>query len=270
MGVALDSILGTATLAAGGTFEPLTPGAADVFTIRDYVKNTHAYLLEAWAVDDTSPCRFSIASPRMNDSQLGLQLSLPSGAAIGPADEPQVIFPGPVQVPVYNADQLRVSANGVTGDKVALSFLLYYEDLDGSDAKYSSWLQIVNQIEKVFGILVQPTSGALDYGSGAALDSVDDRLEADKKYALLGMTTDTPLAQIGITGPDTGRYRVSMPGKVDPTIGGDWFVQLSAKYNLPLIPVIKANNAGSTLIDCVDTAGGATPNITLILAQLAG
>lgn len=270
MGVALDSILGAATLAAGGTFEALTPGTGDTFTIRDYVKGSSAYLLEAWAVDDTDACQFSIASPRMNDSQLGLLMALPSGAAVGPAEEPQVIFPGPVQVPVYNADTVRVRANGTTGDNVALNFLVYYEDLDGSDAKYSSWLNIVNQIEKVFGILVQPTAGTLDYGTPVALDSVDDRLEADKKYALLGASTDTPLAQIGVTGPDTGRYRITMPGKVDPTISGDWFVQLSAKYGLPLIPVIKANNAGSTLIDCVQVAAGAQANITLYLAQLAG
>lgn len=269
MGVALDSILAAGTLAAGGTFETLTPGTADTFVIRDYVKGTNAYLLEAWAVDDTSVCQFSIASPRMNDAQLGLLLSLPSGAAVGPPEEPQVVFPGPIKVPVYNADTLRVRANGTTGDNVALNFLVYYEDLDGSNVKLSSWLQLEGQIEKTFGILVQPTAGTLDYGTPVALDSVDDRLEADKKYALLGCTTDTPLTTIGVTGPDTGRYRISMPGKVDPTMTGDWFVQLSAKYGLPMIPVIKANNAGSTLIDCVQVAGTDQANITLILGQLA-
>ena len=269
MGAALDSILAAGTLAAGGTFEALTPGTGDTFTIRDYVKGSSAYMLEAWAVDDTSVCQFSIASPRMNDSQLGLLLTAPSGAAIGPAEEPQMLFPGPVQVPVYNADTLRLRANGTNGDNVSLNFLVYYEDLDGSNVKYVSWLNIVNSIEKVFGILVQPTAGTRDYGTPVALDSVDDRLEADKKYALLGAITDTALSQIGVTGPDTGRYRVTIPGKVDPTIGGDWFVQLSAKYGLPLIPVIKANNAGATLIDCVSVAGAGQANVSLILAQLA-
>ena len=270
MGAVLDSILATATLAAGGTYESLTPGTGDTFTIRDYVKGSNAYLLEAWAADNASPCNFSIASPRMNDSQLGLLLALPDGSAVGPAEEPQVIFPGPVKVPVYNADTLRVRANGTTADDVALDFLIYYEDLDGSNVGYVSWLNIENQIEKTFGILVQPTAGTGDYGTPVTLDSVDDRLEADKKYALLGATTDVPLAAIGVTGPDTGRYRITMPGKVDPTMSGDWFVQLSAKYGLPLIPVIKANNAGATLIDCVQAGAAQTANITLILAQLAG
>lgn len=270
MGVALDSILAKGTLAAGGTLEALTPGDGDTFVVADFVKGSRAYLLEAWGVDDADVCQFSIASPRMNDAEKGLLMSLPSGSAVGPAQEPQLIFPGPVKVPIYNADQLRVRANGSNGDNVTLTFLLYYENLDGADAKYTSWAQIDGQIEKVFGILVQPTAGALDYGVGVALDSVDDRLDADKKYAWLGATTDTPLSQLGLTGPDTGRYRISMPGKVDPANGGDWFVQLSAKYGLPLIPVIKANNVGRTLVDCVTTDGGETPNITLYLAQLAG
>jgi hypothetical protein len=269
MGAVLDSILATKALAAGGTFEALNPGVGDTFTIRDYVKGTNAYLLEAWAVDNASPALFSIASPRMNDAQLGLQLALPDGSAVGPAEEPQVIFPGPIKVPVYNADELRIRANGTTADKVALNMLVYYEDLDGSDVQFASWLNIEGSIEKTFGILVQPTAGVLGYGNPVALNSVDDRLEADKRYALLGAITDEPLAQIGIQGPDTGRYRVTMPGKVDPTSGGDWFAKLSAKYGLPLIPIIKANNVGSTLIDCVSVASGATANITLILGQLA-
>lgn len=270
MGAALDSVLAIGTLAAGGTFEALTPGTGDTFTIRDYVKGSRASLLEVWALDDTSVCQLSIASPRMNDGQLGLVMPMPSGAAIGPAEEPQVLFPGPVQVPVYNADELRVRANGTNGDLVVADFLIYYEDLDGSNVQYTSWLNIEAQIEKIFGILVQPTAGTLDYGMPVALDSVDDRLEADKKYALLGAITDVPLAVIGITGPDTGRYRITLPGKVDPTQGGDWFAKLSAKYGLPLIPVIKANNAGATLIDCVQAAAGDTANVSLILAQLAG
>lgn len=269
MGAVLDSILAAKENLTGGAFEALIPGTGDTFTIRDYVKGSSAYLLEAWGLDDASVCQFSIASPRMNDGQRGLFLAVPDGSAVGPAEEPQVLFPGPVQVPVYNADTLRVQANGTANDDVVLDMLIYYEDLEGSQVTFASWLNIVNNIEKIFGIEVQPTAGVCDYGSPVTLDSIDDRLEADKRYALLGAITDTPVGVIGITGPDTGRYRITLPGKVDPTMGGDWFVQLAAKYGLPLIPIIKANNAGSTLIDAVTAASGSTPTISLILAQLA-
>lgn len=269
MGAVLDSILAVNNSLGGAGFDALTPGVGDTFTIRDYVKGSNAYLLEVWALDNADAAQLTIASPRMNDGQRGLLLPMPNGSAVGPAEEPQILFPGPVQVPVYNADTLRVQASGGGGDVVVADMLVYYEDLEGSKVNFVSWLNIVNSIEKVFGILVQPTAGAADYGVPVTLDSVDDRLEADKRYALLGAITDTPCAVIGVTGPDTGRYRVTIPGKVDPTMGGDWFVQLSAKYGLPLIPVIKANNAGSTLIDAVQASNGDTPNISLILAQLA-
>jgi hypothetical protein len=269
MGAVLDSILAVKKNLTGGAFEALTPGTGDTFTIRDYVKGSNAYLLEAWGLDDASPCQFSIASPRMNDAQLGLRLALPSGAAVGPAEEPQVLFPGPVQVPVYNADTLRVRADGTAADNVLFDFLIYYEDLDGSSVPFVSWLNIVNSIEKIFGILTTPTAGSGNYGAPVTLDSTDDRLEADKRYALLGATCDLPVGVIGVQGPDTGRYRVTMPGKVDPTSTGDWFVKLSAKYGLPLIPVIKSNNSGSTLIDCAQADSTDTVNVTLILAQLA-
>jgi hypothetical protein len=97
---------------------------------------------------------------------------------------------------------------------------------------------------------------------------VDNRLEADQSYALLGAISDDPVTLIGITGPDTGRYRVGIPGKIAPVIGADWFPMLSEKYHTPSIPVIKANNAGNTLIDLATSNTAATPNVTLILGQL--
>lgn len=268
MGLVLETVLAAATLADGGNFEPLTPGSDDVFTVRDYVPGSRAFIEEIWGLDDTSPCQFSLASPRMNDGQEGLRLALPSGAAIGPAEEPQVLFPGPGVLPIYNADNLRVRANGVTGDNVVFAYTSRYENLDGSDVKLATWSEIMNRITKTFGILVTPTNGTLDYGTPVTLDSSDDRLEADQHYALLGATTDTPTALIAISGPDTGRYRIGMPGKVDPVDGGDYFARMSGKTGRPWIPVIKSNNKGSTLISGVDAASGATPNITLVLAQL--
>lgn len=270
MGVALETILAGGTLAAAGTFEALTPGTGDTFTVRDYVPGSTAYAEEIWGLDVASAAQFSLASPRMNDGQEGLRLAVPSGATVGPAEEPQVLMPGPGRLPVYRSDNLRVSANGQNGDAVLFAYTVRYDNLDGADTQLRSWAEVEPLIEKTFGILVQPTNGQLDYGNPVTLDSVDDRLEADKKYAWLGTLTDTPTCLIALSGPDTGRYRVGMPGKVDPLDGGDYFARLSAKYGEASIPIIKSNNKGSTLIWTADAAAGASPNLTLILAQLAG
>lgn len=270
MGLVLETILAHKTAITGGAFEALTPGTDDTFTIRDFQPGSRAYIEEIWGGDNASPAQFSLASPRMNDGQEGLRLALPDGSAVGPAEEPQVLFPGPSILPVYGADTLRVRVNGTAADDVLFAFTVRYENLEGSDVKLHNWGEIMPRITKTFGILVAPTNGTGDYGTPVTLDSSDDRLEADRLYALLGATSSISVPLISISGPDTGRYRIGMPGKVDPMDGGDYFVRMSAKTGRPWIPVIKSNNKGSTLITTADIGTGATPNITLVLAQLAG
>jgi hypothetical protein len=270
MGVALETILAAKANITGTTFENLTPGTGDTFTVRDFAPGSLAYAEEIWGLDDTSPAQFSLASPRMNDGQEGLRLSVPSGALVGPAEEPQVLMPGPGRLPVYRADTLKVQVEGTAADNTIFAYTVRYENLEGADTQLRSWAEVEPMIEKTFGILVQPTNGTADYGTPVTLDSVDDRLEADKKYAWLGCTIDLPTCLVALSGPDTGRYRIGMPGKVDPMDGGDYFARLSAKYQAPSIPIIKSNNKGSTLIWTADAAAGATPNICLILAQLSG
>lgn len=270
MGLVVETILAVGSGITGGAFEALTPGVDDVFTVRDYERGSRAFLEDIWGLDDANPAVFSIASPRMNDGQIGLAMAVPSGAAIGPVDEPQVLFPGPSRLPVFNADTLKLQVNGTAGDNALLAYTIAYDDLQDSDVGYKRWAEIEPLIEKTFGIQVQPTTGALAYGAPVTLNSLDDRLEADKKYALLGGNTDTPCHLITITGPGTGRYRIGFPGKVDPAEGADWFVDKSHKYGQPRIPIIKSNDKATTLISAVDVNGGTQPLITLNLAQLRG
>lgn len=268
MGLVVETILAAKQLATGTVFELLTPGDGDSFTVRDYAPGSRAYIEEAFGLDDTTAAQFSISSPRMNDGQEGLRLALPSGAAVGPAEEPQVLFPGPGVLPIYRADTIKYQAAGANGDNCIFGITSRYENLEGSDVPLMTWAEVEPQIEKTFGILVQPTNGTLDWGTPVTLDSVDDRLEADKKYAWLGLTLDTPTCIVALSGPDTGRYKIGMPGKVDPVNGGDYFARMSEKYRRPSIPIIKSNNKGSTLIYSADASAGATPNVTLVLAQL--
>lgn len=269
MGLVIETILAAKQNITGGAFEPLNPGDGDVFTVRDFMSGSSAYIEELWGLDDAHQAQLSIASPRMNDGQEGLRLAIPSGTTDGPVEEPQEIFPGPGRLPIYRADTPKVQVLGTANDDVLMAYTCRYENLEGSDVPYRTWDQVGPLIEKTFGILVQPTNGIADYGTPVTLDSVDDRLEADKSYALLGATCSLATGLISIAGPDTGRYRIGLPGKVDPVSGADYFIRMAAKYQLPYIPVIKATNKGSTLIYTADSNTGATPNVTLVLAQLS-
>jgi hypothetical protein len=270
MGLVLETLLFTKTNLTGSpTYDVLTPQGNDTAVVRDYEPGSRAYIQDIWGADAEHTGFLSIASPRMNDNTLGLLMAVPSGAETGlNAEEPQVLFPGPAVIPVYNADTLRVRATGTANDDVAFAFTIRYENLAGSDVKLQSWGSILPRITKTFGIQVAVTNGGGTYGTPAALNSTDDRLEAGESYALLGATCAVPTTLISIEGPDTGRYNIGMPGKTDPITGADWFVQLDEKYHVPSIPVIKALNAGNTLVTTADIAAAAANEVTLFLAQL--
>jgi hypothetical protein len=269
MGLVVETILAAKANLTGGAFENLNPGTNDVFTVRAFVPGSYAAIDEVFGLDDDNACQLSIASPRMNDGQFGLRLALPSSVGFTPPEEPEELFIGPATLPVYPSDTLRIRADGTAADDVAFGLTLRYENLDASDVPLRSWANVGPNIEKIFGILVQPTAGTCDYGAAVTLDSVDDRLEADKLYAYLGATSSVPAAVLALEGPDTGRYRIGMPLKTSPVSGADYFPRLSAKYGVPYIPVIKAVNKGSTLISAVQTGSADTIDVTLILAQLS-
>jgi len=269
MGVALEVILAGKQGLTGGAFEALTPGTGDTFSIRAFPDQADAVIEEIWGLDTASPAQLSIRSPRLHDQVRGLRLAVPDGSATGAhAEEPNLLIPGHLTVPVYSSDALTVEVLGTAADDVLFAFLVRYSDLRGAEARLHSWEEIRRRLHTVLGVLVQPTNGNGDYGTPVTLDSVDDRLKANTDYAVLGALVDTPTTLVAIAGPDTSNYRIGLPGKVEPTVGGDWFVRLDQKYGLPHIPVINANNKGSTLVYTADATTGASPNVTLILGQL--
>jgi hypothetical protein len=79
---------------------------------------------------------------------------------------------------------------------------------------------------------------------------------------------DAPVLSIGIKGPDTGYYRVPMPGHWDSRHTADWFVQQSKWRGTPHIPIINANNKATTFLDGISSANPGAIKVSLYLAQL--
>ena len=50
---------------------------------------------------------------------------------------------------------------------------------------------------------------------------------------------------------------------------GQWFVELSNRYQLPLIPVFNANNKGQITVAAADAAGATVPHVTLLFMELS-
>lgn len=273
MGVALETITSFKALASTGAYEALAPSQGDSLTVRAFNSPGTACLLDAWAIDSAHAALFDIRSPRLHDNVRGILMAnmaaFPGGAGNIAA---QMMFPAGAAQPYYSSDPLITEANGTTSDVAVLCQTIYYSDLPGSNANLHTWAEIKPRVKNYVGILVQPVASGTpgQRGNSVALNSVDKRLKADTQYAYLGALTDTPVTLIGLFGADTGNYRIGVPGLWNPQSTRSYLVDHSLREGLPLIPVINANNQGSTNVDIINDAASTAPNITLMFAELAG
>src|SRR5439155_5583533 len=171
--------------------------------------------------------------------------------------------------PYQPTDTLIVEANGTAADRVVFSQLLRYDAPQYSGARLMSALDVENRFNNLVGILVSPTAAATgDYGANVTLSSSDDRLKANTDYALVGATSDLMFTTCAIVGPDTGNFPISFPGSWQEDIQAGFFYEMARRWNLPLCPIINANNKGATNIKIADAGGAVAPNIVLQLVEL--
>jgi len=254
----------------GGAFEALAAATADSLSIIAFPDADSAYVEEVIAGNSAHKMEVAIFSPRFGDNQFGLRLQQMFNPTLSGADGvPQLLAPRVLDIPVYSTDTLNVQVNGTAADNADVVLQLYYTNIQGAGQRLAQWAQIEPNIVRVLGIEVTVTPGATgNYGTAVALNANDDRLQADQDYALLGYVTDQPVLSIGIKGPDTGFYRIPMPGHWDTRNTADWFVQQDTWRATPHIPVINANNRATTFLDGIDPANPGATKVSLVLAQL--
>jgi hypothetical protein len=255
----------------GGSFEALAAGTKDSLSIIAFPDAEQAWIEEVFAHDSATKCELAIFSQRFGDNTFGLRQEVQFQAG----RTQQMLFPRIVDVPVWSADTLNVQANGTASDNVDAVLQLYYTNIQGAGQRLARAEQIVPIIKqgvagnsRLLGIEVTVTPGTTgNYGTAVALNANDDRLQADYDYALIGFTTDKPVLSIGISGPDTGYYRIPMPGSWDSRWTADWFLRQAMDRGIPHVPVINANNKAVTFLDGIDAANPGAIKVSLLLAQ---
>jgi hypothetical protein len=261
----------------GGAFEALAAATGDSLSIIDYPSGSNAYVEEVISGNSAHKMEVAIYSPRFGDNQYGLRMQHQFNPTLSGADgEPQLILAQPVDVPVYSTDVLNVQVNGTASDNANVVLQLYYENVQGAGSRLATWEQIRGQImrsndyaSRTLAIEVTVTPGATgNYGTSVALNANDDRLQADFDYALLGFTVDQPVLSIGIRGPDTGFYRIPMPGSWNSRVTASWFVDQDQQRPTPHIPIINSNNKATTFLDGLSSANAGATKVSLLLAQL--
>lgn len=261
---ALDIVTAQGT-AVPAALTALTAVAGDSLAIKNCDLAKKVTMLQAWT-DVQSAGVMRIRSPRLHDNVQGIRY------ATVVADV-QPLFPWGVGQRVYPNDLLTVElqAGAVAGDIETVAFMNYYEDLPGVSAIMISPEEVTRRGVNIFTVentLALGTAGG--YSGGEAINVEFDQFKANTKYALIGYTVSAQAAVVGWRGPDTGNTRVGGPGLVAlREVTADWFMRLSKVFNLPLIPVISAENKGATLIDGVQDENGVDITVNSIFVELA-
>lgn len=262
MGKALQVVTGHLTNAASA-FVALTPATGDSFQVQNFDPPGSAYLLDMWALGATAGL-VRIHSPKMHDNVQGIRSKFLAAT-------PQPLLPDWSMQPMIAQDVFTFEINDSANETDMSTLLMYYDNLPGSDARLFDWPTIAPRIRNILTVENDLTTGgtAGDYGGSAAINTNFDLLKANTDYAILGYQTDVGVCTVGYRGPDTSNYRLGGPGTTSRFETRDFFVRLSQRLGLGLIPVFNAANKGATLVDLVHNATGTSVVLETILAELA-
>ena len=115
------------------------------------------------------------------------------------------------------------------------------------------------------------TGAAAGYTGSELITAESDLLQANRDYAVLGITSNVPCGSVFIVGPDTGYQKAAVPGGVsEADYGRDWFCALARSFGLPLIPVINSGNKASTFLGFTQNENNISPQVSVCLGLLNG
>ncbi len=259
----------------GGTFaDSLTANTGDSLSVANFI-NGGARLTHAWASSSDAVFEGEFLFTRyesVHDQQNGFRFEIPSitpgGAGLVAA---HAIFGPPFEIEAFSGDTATIKISATANDDVACSYIIEYDDLPGVRATFASWEQVQNLKATVIGLNQLPVASATAgaYGTSRALNADDTRLSADKYYAILGCSVQTPVTTISLTSTTWGGQRIGIPVgalNLDNTM---WFVTESLASGRPLIPIINANDAGNVLVQVADTEASTSPKVDWLMYELS-
>jgi hypothetical protein len=260
MGLAVET-LAFRVANPGTTFTAVTMATGNSNVVRQFSQGSKAVLEHATRQGATSGA-WRIISPVLHDNVTGITLIT--------AETPSVLLlPDYVGEPMQPGDTLTIQGTGGTAETEVGSITIYYQDVLGLSAMLYNWADILPAVEHLKTFEVDcSVGGTAGIWADTLLNATDKQAKADRKYAILGWVTDTALAAIGFYGGETGNVRIGGPANTTPEESSHWFIQESERMGTPHIPVISANNFGSTNVSIVTTATSGTAKITVSCALL--
>lgn len=263
MGVAIDTIVGAATMAsASPALTALTMAPGDTLTVRNFEAPAYAQLEQVFG-NAGHAFEWSVRSPFFYDNIRGFQgwsgeLPLRKGLPWRPLQR------------LRSQDVLTAQVDGTASDVVLLAMQIYYSDIMGQSQSLASWGDIAARIVNVYGLEVDvTTNGTAGDWQDTVITTTVDQLKGNTDHAVLGYQVDSEVDVVGVKGQFSGSLRICGPGALDSKLTSDFFVQLSDAYGTPHIPVFNSADKGNTFVSTAHHAASATPKVVLMLAELA-
>lgn len=258
-------MIGASGTAIGATLAALAAVTGDSLAVRGAPENKRIDLVQFWTdVQVAGTAR--IRSPRMHDNVEGIRIDTI-------ISDLYPLMPWGAKQRLYPNDNIGVQLAGsaVGGDVEFVLLTLLYEELSGASPNYIGIDELMRRALNVMSVENTIATGTTPAWTGSeAINAEFDQFHAGGQYALLGYIVDTEAPAVGWRGPDTANYRVGGPGlETDRSISPDWFMKLSRALNIPLIPVIKAENKASTLIDALQDENGADTTVISYFVELS-
>lgn len=263
MGKALELITGFVT-APGTTQTALTMAAGNSLTIRNAEQGSKISLIQLWADVQTAGI-FRVRSPQMHDNVQGIRYRTV-------VSEPDPLLPWGNLQPMTAQDTLQsdLSGSATAGDIETACMLVAYDDLPGISGQFIDYAEMQNRVVNLVTVENNLTLGtAGGYSGEEAINAEFDLLHANTDYAILGYTVNGECACIRYVSSDFGNLGLGGPGNdSDKFLTANWFVSLSQRSAMPLIPVFNSANASSVLVSGAQDENGTDVIVNTILAEL--
>lgn len=264
MGQALELLTGFVT-APSTTLTALTMAAGNSLTIRAGEMAKTVKLLETWA-DVQAAGIWRIRSPKLHDNVQGIRFSTTAG-------DTAPLLPWLWGQRLYAQDTLvaELSGSATAGDIETACALIWYEDLPGAAARFIGPDELARRAVNVVTVentLALGTAGG--YSGEESLVAEFDLLKANTDYALVGYTVTAECAAVRWRGADTANMGLGGPGNETLRhVTAEWFLRLSMRFGLPLIPVFNSANKNGILVDGAQDENGTDTTVNSIFVELA-
>jgi len=257
-------LITSSTTAAGTSGAAATALTGDSLTIKN--SKSRARIVAAWN-QNQSDGFVQVVKPSGHDTTRGWRQVVDSANIMN-------LFAAGICLNAEPQELLSVTiAGSPTAGDVELSCLqVLYDDLPGVSGRFIDWAELLKRAEfdKINTIQATLAGAAAGYTGEELITSDSNLLQANRDYAVLGITTNIPCAAVYIYGPDTAYQKCAVPGGVsEADYGRDWFCSMSRAFGEPLIPVINSGNKASTYFGFVQNENNVSPQISMTLALLS-